>query len=110
MLSMKDIKALKPDWTNRRKVIKLTLRVLSFFLLLSLIGATVLAYFGKFAFYVSMFYTVFMALSFVLMLGIIGSYVFGARWETKDFLTTLTDIVPDFNKEDHKDDESPDES
>lgn len=87
---------LKPDWTNRRLVIKLTLRVMSFFLFLSLVGATTLAYFAKFTFYVTIFYTVFAACSFVLMLGIIGSYVFGARWETKDFLNALSDIVPDF--------------
>lgn len=87
---------LKPDWTNRRQIIKLTLRVMSFFLFLSLIGATSLAYFTKFTFYITIFYTVFAACSFVLMLGIIGSYVFGARWETKDFLNAMSDIVPDF--------------
>lgn len=89
---------LKPDWTNRRLIIKLTLRMLSFFLFLSLVGGTGLAYFAKFSFYVCLFYTVFAACSFILMLGIIGSYVFGARWETKDFLHALTDIVPDFDR------------
>ena len=88
---------LKPDWTNRRLIIKLTLRMLSFFLFLTLVGAAVLAYYSKFTFYVSLFYTVFAACSFVLMLGIIGSYVFGARWENKDFLHALAEIVPDFD-------------
>lgn len=83
---------------------------MSFFLLLSLLGATGLAYFTKFTFYVTIFYTVFAACSFVLMLGIIGSYVFGARWETKDFLNALSDIVPDFQTAPEAHHEEDDES
>lgn len=104
---MKELKSLKPDWTNRRKVIKYTLRVLSAFLFLCLVAVTALAYFAKFTVTVAMFFTVFAACSFLLMLGIIGSYVFGAQWETKDFLTALGNLVPDFDK---SDDEPPTES
>lgn len=97
MLDMSDIKSFKSDWTNRRKVIKRMLFVLSVLLIASLVGATVLAYFAKFGLYVSIFYTVFSALTFIVILGIVGSYVFGASWETRDFLNILPSIIPDFD-------------
>lgn len=98
MLSMENIQELKPDWTNRRKVIKGMLMLLAILLALTPFGVAALAYFGKFALYESMFFIIFNSFTFLSILGIIGSYVFGARWENKDFLLAITNIVPDFPK------------
>lgn len=98
---------IKPDWTNRRKVIRASLIVLNVLLFAALGGAILLGLFGKFGLYVSTFFIVFNALTFVAIIAIIGSYVFGARWETSTFLKAITNIVPDFGK---KDDDIPPES
>lgn len=101
MFTMKNVKDIKPDWTNRRKVIKALLFLLGVLVFITPVGVAALALFGKFTFHVAMFFIIFNSFTFVSILGITGSYVFGARWETKDFLNAITNLVPDFN---HKED------
>lgn len=95
-MDMDDINGLKPDWTNRRKLIFGVSYLLAAMLVVALVASIVLAYFVKFGLYISIFLTVFVTLCFIVVLGIIGSYVFGARWEHKEFLDILPGIIPDF--------------
>lgn len=95
-MNMDDIEGLKPDWTNRRTLIKHITYGLAAMLAVALLTSVILAYFAKFGLYISIFFTIFATLCFMTMLGVIGSYVFGARWETKDFLSILPGIIPDF--------------
>lgn len=114
-MNMDDLDRLKPDWTNRRKLIKCITYGLAAMLVVSLIASIALAAFAKFGLYISIFLTVYVTLCFMVMLGVIGSYVFGARWENQDFLNVLPGIVPDFNmrgdsptyEHKHNDDEIP---
>lgn len=96
---IEDIKSsLKPDWTHRRLVIRLAL-VLGAMILISLFASSVwLALIGKFGFYISTFFITFLICNFIAILGIIGSYVFSAQWENKDFLNILPQIIPHMSK------------
>ena len=104
-MNMSDIEKIKPDWTNRRKVIKLSLLYMGALLALLAIASFVVAGFGMFNLYLCIFATTVAACIFLTYICIIGSYVFGSAFETKDFLASLTNIVPDFGKEEKPDNE-----
>lgn len=107
MVSMSDLNELRPDWTNRRKLVMIIAGFLAGLLLTSLIMAVGLAYIAKFGLYISIFFVTFVVLCFITLLGIIGSYIFGASWEHKDFLSVIPDIVPDFHPNKKDDDDTP---
>lgn len=88
------IDQIKPSWTYRRRYIKNLLFFLSICISVTLLGALVLGFFGKINIYLSAFLIVFIICNFMTLLGIIGSYIFGSRWETKDFLDVLPNIIP----------------
>lgn len=98
---------LTPDWTYRRAFIKWLLRFLCGMLVVCMLGTLGLAYFAKFSITVSTFFIVFVICDFMALLGIIGSYIFQASWDNKDFLNILPSIIPHMNKdevdkEDHR--------
>lgn len=89
---------LAPDWTKRRQVIQISLVFLAAMLTAVFVASIVLCLLAKLGFYITLILMIFLVLSFVAALGIIGSYIFGARWETKDFLDTIQHVLPDFYK------------
>lgn len=98
MTTMKEVvEQLKPSWTHRRAYVKTLMVYLCVMLTTSLFGSLALAAFGKFGAYISVFLVVFAICNFAVLLGIIGSYIFGSRWETKDFLDILPNIIPQVN-------------
>jgi hypothetical protein len=86
------IDKLKPSWKFRRVYIALLLIFLSICIATSLGGAIWLG--ANFTPSLSAFMIVFVICNFMALLGIIGSYIFGSRWETKDFLDVLPNIIP----------------
>lgn len=96
-MKMKEIFNKATDWTHRRKYIKHLLWFLCLMLVLNIAGSIFLAYFGKFGAGVSAFFIVFCICNFMVLLGIIGSYIFQASWETKNFLDVLPNIIPKVN-------------
>jgi hypothetical protein len=88
------IDKLKPSWKYRRIYVAVTLVFAALMIVAALSGALALSAFAKFGLYISAFLIVFVICSFVVLLGVIGSYIFGARWETKDFLNILPNIIP----------------
>jgi hypothetical protein len=105
---MKKIEAIKPSWDNRRKIIKVALTIVGILLFLLFAGAVYLTFLGKFGLAIASFFIVFLVCNFISGLGIIGSYIFGARWENKDFLNALQH-VPDFMHNTKDDDDSSDD-
>lgn len=103
---MSEITELKPDWSNRRKLIYGIIITLGSLLVTSLFTSVILAYFTKFGLYISIFMCLFVSMCFLVILGVIGSYIFGARWETKDFLQVLPQLVPDFHPAPEKQEET----
>ena len=95
MTEQPPIDAAKPDWTNRRKVVFCGLRHMMALSWAIVAGALALAAFGKLDFWPGLF----AILAFFTVAGlsamIIGSYVFGASWEQRDFLNFLTSIRPE---------------
>jgi uncharacterized BrkB/YihY/UPF0761 family membrane protein len=93
-MDMKEIFNKATDWTHRRKYIKYLLWFLCFMLTVNIAGSIALAFFSKFGAAVSTFFIVFCICNFMVLLGIIGSYIFQASWETKNFLDVLPNIIP----------------
>jgi hypothetical protein len=96
------IDKLLPKWDYRRKYILALLIFLCVMIVASLAGALYLGHTAMFGLYISAFMIVFVICAFMSLLGIIGSYIFGSRWETKDFLDTLPNIIPKFGEEEKK--------
>jgi hypothetical protein len=95
MFSMKEtIEALKPKWDYRRKFVAWLLAFVCLMITITLGGALFLGFLSKFNIFLSAFLIVFAICSFMVLLGIIGSYIFGSRWETADFLKVLPGIIP----------------
>lgn len=97
---MKHIEDAKPSWTNRRPVIKWSLLFMAGIIFAALLSAVCLAVLAKFGFYIFTFCMTVIILGFACMIGIIGSYVFGARFETKDYFNLLKDVIPNLKKDD----------
>lgn len=93
-MNMKEIFNKATDWTHRRRYIKHLLWFLCLMLCVNIAGSIGLAFFGKFGVSVASFFIVFCICNFMVLLGIIGSYIFQASWETKNFLDVLPGIVP----------------
>jgi hypothetical protein len=95
MFSMQEVvDQLKPQWTHRRKFVAWLLFFLCTTISVALGGALVLGFFSHFSIYICAFLVVFIMCAFASLLGIIGSYIFGSRWETKDYLEMLPHIMP----------------
>jgi hypothetical protein len=93
-MNMKEVFNKATDWTHRRRYIKHLLWFLCVMLMVNIFGSIALAFFGKFSIAVSTFFIVFCICNFMVLLGIIGSYIFQASWETKTFLDVLPNIIP----------------
>lgn len=93
----------KPDWSNRRKYIAYLLIFLCVMLSVNIVGSIALAAFGKFSASVSTFFIVFCISNFMVLLGIIGSYIFQAGWEHKDFLKVFPGIIKGVKDDDDDD-------
>lgn len=96
------IDQVKPSWYFRRIYIAVLLIFLSLCIAASLGGALWLGYFAKFSMWIASFLIVFVICNFMALLGIIGSYIFGSRWETKDFLDVLPNIIPNMDNDRHE--------
>lgn len=96
----------KPDWTNRRRYIKYLLIFLCVMLSINILASIALAAFGKFGVSISTFFIVFCICNFAVLLGIIGSYIFQAGWENKDFLNILPGLVNSIKDDDDDDDDT----
>ena len=97
--SMKNIQDLRPSWNKRRPIIIAMLAFMCAVIVLSGIASIVLAVLAKYGFYVFTFFMTMIILAFACLIGIIGSYIFGAQWETKDYFNLLKDVVPKINNE-----------
>jgi hypothetical protein len=98
-MNMDDLSNLKQGWDGRKQAIVALLVFIAVLLVSCLGGAFVLAFLGKFGFVFSTFLITFVVCSFISLLGIIGSWIFGAKWEQKDFLDILPQIMPHINKD-----------
>lgn len=96
------IEQLKPKWDYRRKYVAALLIFLGLMIAASLASAVYLGHLSLFGLYIATFMIVFVFCAFMALLGIIGSYIFGSRWETKDFLDTLPNLIPKFGEEEKK--------
>jgi CHASE3 domain sensor protein len=88
-----DLEKFRQPWDQRRPLIKKLLLFVAGVIIILLLGAIGLAVFSKFLFAVAAFFIVAISLSFMTLLGIIGSYVFAAKWENSDFLNAIPGIV-----------------
>ena len=93
------IEHIKPQWKFRRVYIAILLTFLCLILSVLLGTSVWLGFAAKFSIYICTFFIVFTICSFMTLIGIIGSYIFGSRWETSDFLKTLPDIIPKLGEE-----------
>lgn len=93
------IQKLVPSWEHRRPLIKAILGWLVLMIVFCLGSAFGLAVVSKFGLYISIFYVTFVLACFIALLGIIGSYIFNARWENKDFLQAFAQIKPNFQQD-----------
>lgn len=100
----------KPDWTHRRAYIKVLLVFLCASISIALCGSLALGYFAKFGLYISAFLITFVICNFMVLIGIVGSYIFGSRWETSDFLKILPHIIPNMVPQAADDNSGGDES
>lgn len=100
MLDMSKVDHFKQSWDKRRPIIIIMLIFLAVMLVAQLTTAVILALLAKFGFNISTFFIVFVICNFIALLGIIGSWIFGATWEHKDFLNILPQIIPHMDKDD----------
>ena len=94
MDSSDHIKKAKPDWSNRRKIVICNLRHCMFMMWACVIASVALAWFGKLDWNA----TLILGTAFVVTAGegvlVVGSYVFGASWESAKFMDLLTALKP----------------
>ena len=98
--TMKQLEDAKPTWQNRRPVIIGSLIFMGSVISAALLASVALALLAKFGFYIFTFFMTVIILGFACMIGIVGSYVFGAKWETESYFSLLKDVIPDLKKDD----------
>lgn len=97
---MRQLEDAKPSWNNRRPVIKWTLIFIGSMIAAALASSVALALLAKFGFYIFTFFMTVIILGFACMIGIVGSYVFGAKWESESYFNLLKDVIPNLKKDD----------
>jgi hypothetical protein len=97
---MKQLEDVRPTWTNRRPVIIWSLLFIGAMIAMSIVSAVALALLAKFGFYIFTFFMTVIILGFACMIGIVGSYVFGAKWESESYFNLLKDVIPTIKKDD----------
>lgn len=99
-MNMNDtVNKLIPSWKYRRAYIKSLLIFLCAMIVISLGAAGLIAFLGKFTLSFSTYLIVFTICAFMALIGIIGSYIFQASWENRDFLNILPKIIPGGDKD-----------